>query len=73
MNIERLSSGALVAVVLLSACVDEPVAPVAGASAIAKDLAGPRGPKPRAAFSRRNIILYGTLIMVALYYRCRST
>ncbi|RLP27631.1 carbohydrate ABC transporter permease [Mesorhizobium sp. YM1C-6-2] len=43
-------------------------AAVAGASAIAKDLAGPRGPKPRAAFSRRNIILYGTLIMVALYY-----
>src|SRR5690349_8572492 len=43
-------------------------ATVAGASAIAKDLAGPRGPKPRAAFSRRNIILYGTLIMVALYY-----
>jgi glucose/mannose transport system permease protein len=29
---------------------------------------GPRGPKPRRAFSRRNIFLYGTLIMVALYY-----
>jgi glucose/mannose transport system permease protein len=43
-------------------------ATLAGTSAIAKDLAGPRGPKPRAAFSRRNIILYGTLIMVALYY-----
>ena len=29
---------------------------------------GPRGPKPTRAFSRRNILLYGTLIMVALYY-----
>ena len=26
------------------------------------------GPKPRRVFSRRNIFLYGTLIMVALYY-----
>lgn len=31
-------------------------------------LAGPQGPKPRKALSRRNIILYGTLIVVALYY-----
>jgi glucose/mannose transport system permease protein len=29
---------------------------------------GPHGPKPRRAFSRRNIFLYGTLIMVAIYY-----
>lgn len=29
---------------------------------------GPRGPKPRKAFSRRNVLVYGTLIMVALYY-----
>jgi len=29
---------------------------------------GPRGPKPKKAFSRANIILYGTLIMVSLYY-----
>ena len=29
---------------------------------------GPNGPKPRRVFSRRNIFLYGTLIMVALYY-----
>ncbi len=29
---------------------------------------GPRGPKPRPSISRRNIILYGTLIVVALYY-----
>ena len=29
---------------------------------------GPRGPKPVRRFSRRNIFLYGTLIMVAIYY-----
>lgn len=29
---------------------------------------GPHGPKPRKTFSRRNIFLYGTLIVVALYY-----
>lgn len=29
---------------------------------------GPRGPKPKKAFSRANIILYGTLIMVSMYY-----
>ena len=27
-----------------------------------------RGPKPRNRFSRGNIMLYGTLIVVALYY-----
>ena len=32
------------------------------------ELTGPRGPKPKRAFSRGNIILYGTLIVVALYY-----
>jgi len=30
--------------------------------------AGPRGSKPRSALSRRNIIVYGTLILVAVYY-----
>jgi len=30
--------------------------------------AEPRGPKPRHRFSRRNIMLYGTLILVSLYY-----
>lgn len=30
--------------------------------------AGPRGPKPKNKFSRRNIIIYGTLFVVALYY-----
>ena len=43
-------------------------ATVAGADAVAKDLDGPRGPKPRVTFSRRNIILYGTLVVAALYY-----
>ena len=43
-------------------------ATVAGADAVAKDLDGPRGPKPRVTFSRRNIMLYGTLVVVALYY-----
>ena len=31
-------------------------------------VAGPRGRKPRRTLSRRNIIVYGTLIVVALYY-----
>jgi len=30
--------------------------------------AEPRGPKPRKILSRRNIILYGTLLIVAIYY-----
>ena len=31
-------------------------------------LDGPRGPKPRKMLSRRNIILYGTLFVIAVYY-----
>ncbi len=31
-------------------------------------LSGPHGPKPRKAFSRRNIFLYGTLILITIYY-----
>ena len=31
-------------------------------------LTGPRGPKPKKRFSRANIFLYGTLIMVSMYY-----
>jgi glucose/mannose transport system permease protein len=31
-------------------------------------MAGPRGAKPRKRFSGRNIMLYGTLIVVCLYY-----
>ncbi len=29
---------------------------------------GPRGPKPKKSFSRANIFLYGTLIVVSMYY-----
>ncbi|RWB74074.1 MAG: carbohydrate ABC transporter permease [Mesorhizobium sp.] len=39
-----------------------------GADALRRDAAGPSGPKPRHVLSRRNIFLYGTLIVVALYY-----
>jgi glucose/mannose transport system permease protein len=35
---------------------------------VSRQLAGPRGPKPRRVVSRRNAILYGTLIVLALYY-----
>lgn len=31
-------------------------------------LSGPQGPKPTKTFSRRNIFLYGTLFIVAVYY-----
>jgi glucose/mannose transport system permease protein len=31
-------------------------------------LSGPSGPKPRRRFSRRNIFIYGTLLLVAVYY-----
>lgn len=34
----------------------------------AADAAGPRGPRPRRRLSPRNIMLYGTLIVVCLYY-----
>ncbi|WP_245499368.1 carbohydrate ABC transporter permease [Mesorhizobium sp. M1A.F.Ca.ET.072.01.1.1] len=33
-----------------------------------RDASGPSGTKPRHVLSRRNIFLYGTLIVVALYY-----
>ena len=32
------------------------------------EMTGPRGTKPRHRFSRRNIFLYGTLLLVAFYY-----
>jgi glucose/mannose transport system permease protein len=42
---------------------------VAADTAIERDVhAEPRGARPRPTLSRRNIILYGTLIVVALYY-----
>ena len=31
-------------------------------------LDGPQGPKPRKVFSRRNILLYGTLLLITIYY-----
>lgn len=31
-------------------------------------LSGPKGPKPKKRFSRTNIMLYGTLIVVSMYY-----
>ena len=37
-------------------------------SANVHSLNGPSGPKPRKTLSRRNIILYGTLFVVAVYY-----
>ncbi|MGV1958088.1 carbohydrate ABC transporter permease [Agrobacterium sp. 22-214-1] len=41
---------------------------VAATDAVTKDLSGPRGRKPRKTFSRRNIVLYGTLFVAAAYY-----
>lgn len=35
---------------------------------MSQSLSGPQGPKPTKAFSRRNIFLYGTLFVVAVYY-----
>jgi len=40
----------------------------AAIDAVATDLSGPRGKKPKKTFSRRNIILYGTLFVAAAYY-----
>ena len=31
-------------------------------------MTGPRGPKPKKAFSSTNIIIYGTLLVVCMYY-----
>ncbi|MEP0520474.1 MAG: carbohydrate ABC transporter permease [Hyphomicrobiales bacterium] len=35
---------------------------------VSHSLSGPQGPKPTRTFSRRNIVLYGTLFVVAVYY-----
>ncbi|WP_137134845.1 carbohydrate ABC transporter permease [Rhizobium sp. FKY42] len=40
----------------------------AGFDAVSPQVAGPSGRKPRKVLSRRNIILYGLLIVAALYY-----
>jgi glucose/mannose transport system permease protein len=41
---------------------------VADLSANAPAMTGPRGPKPKRAMSPTNIMLYGTLIVIAMYY-----
>ena len=40
----------------------------AALDAIVPDNSGPRGARPRPMFSSRNIIIYGTLFVVAVYY-----
>jgi glucose/mannose transport system permease protein len=40
----------------------------APAGAVPLDLSGPRGTRARRTISARNIVLYGTLILVAVYY-----
>src|SRR6266496_6426137 len=45
-----------------------PLDSTAVSGARVRRFAGARGPKPRPALSRRNIFIYGTLIVVALYY-----
>lgn len=49
----------------------DPVALEAAASrfpAVSHQMAGPRGPRPRRVLSRRNVILYGALFVLATYY-----
>ncbi len=43
-------------------------ASVATPNAARRQLDGPQGPRPRKRFSRGNIILYGSLLMIAVYY-----
>ena len=40
----------------------------AGVEALALGAGGPQGPKPRRPLSRRNVFVYGTLLVVAVYY-----
>lgn len=51
---------------VLRAAPDIAAAPVPSGRAGA--IAGPSGPRPRRRFSRRNIFIYGTLAVVAIYY-----
>jgi len=44
------------------------LAAAVAAADVIEDHAGPRGARPRRTLSRRNIFLYGTLIVAALYY-----
>jgi glucose/mannose transport system permease protein len=43
-------------------------ATIAAADAVSDRLSGAHGPRPRKAVSRRNIVLYGTLFVIAIYY-----
>lgn len=43
-------------------------ASVATPNAARRQLDGPQGPRPRKRFSRGNIILYGSLLMISVYY-----
>ena len=43
-------------------------ATVAGPADALRDAPSRAAPRPRRTFSRRNIILYGTLIVAAIYY-----
>ena len=43
-------------------------AAVAGGVATPGEMVGPRGERPKPIFSGRNIMIYGTLIIVAVYY-----
>ena len=41
---------------------------IVGSDPTPMERTGARGPKPRRSFSRRNIFIYGTLLVVAVYY-----
>lgn len=45
-----------------------PVIKTTDSRGVATAFEGPRGARPRAVFTRRNIMVYGTLIVLALYY-----
>lgn len=44
------------------------LATTAAVDAVAEEMSGPRGARPKKALSRSNIIVYGTLFVVAVYY-----
>lgn len=41
---------------------------MAEAATMLREMVGPRGERPKRVFSGRNVMIYGTLIVVALYY-----
>ena len=44
------------------------LATTAAIDAVSEEMTGPRGARPKKALSRSNIIVYGTLFVVAIYY-----